>query len=108
MSFLQSLFGAPVDHTEAVKAALAKGAPIVDVRSRHEFAGRHIPGAVNIPHDQIAARTGEVGPKNRPVVLYCRSGARSGMAARVLRSAGFSEVIDVGSIGKFPMGALEN
>ena len=107
MNFLQSLFGAPVNHSETVRAALAKGAPIVDVRMPHEFAGQHVPGAINIPHDPIAGKARKLGPKDRPVVLYCRSGARSSMAARVLRSVGFTEVIDVGSIGSFPLDALQ-
>ena len=105
MGLLSNLFGG-TDHTEAVRNALAQGAPIVDVRGPHEFAGRHVPGAINIPHDQIAGHVDKLGPKSRPVVLYCRSGARSGMAARVLRSAGFAEVIDVGSIGNFPKGLV--
>jgi len=105
MGFLSSLFGGQ-DHTEAVRAALAKGAPIVDVRSANEFAGRHIDGAINIPHDQIGSKMGTLGPKSRPVILYCRSGARSGAAARVLLSSGFQEVIDVGPMGKFPQGVL--
>jgi phage shock protein E len=108
MGFLSTLFGAPVDHTEAVRAALAKGAPIVDVRTPHEFAGEHIPGAINIPHDVIGSSLPRLGSPNRPVIVYCRSGARSGMAARVLQASGFTEVIDVGSIGNFPTAALRS
>ncbi len=108
MSFLQSLFGARPDHTERVRTALAKGAPIIDVRQPHEFAGRHIPGAVNIPHDSISARADSLGPKDRPVILYCRSGARSSMAARVLAGAGYTDVIDVGGMRSFPLAALDS
>jgi len=43
-----------------------------------------VPGAVNIPYDEVAARSAEVGPRGKPVLLYCRSGRRSGIAAAEL------------------------
>ncbi len=75
---------------------VAEGAALVDVRSPGEYASGHIEGALNIPVDQIAQRAGEIGPKERPVVLYCRSGARSASAAGTLRSLGFQRVEDIG------------
>jgi rhodanese-related sulfurtransferase len=58
---------------------------LLDVRSVEEFAEGHIAGAVNIPYDQVEARLAEV-PKDKDVVLYCRSGRRAVIAADVLRS----------------------
>jgi phage shock protein E len=75
------------------------GARLVDVRTPAEFAERRLPGAVNIPVGELAARLGELEPKNHPVVLYCRSGRRSQDAARQLRQAGFESVYDLGPIG---------
>ena len=61
---------------------------ILDVRTPDEFAAGHIPGAVLIPHDQLAARIGELGAP-RDVVVYCRSGRRVGLAVPVLEENGF-------------------
>jgi phage shock protein E len=75
--------------------ALAKSgeqAPFVlDVRAPEEFVTGHVPGAVNIPYDEVAARLAEV-PKDKDVVLYCRSGRRAGMAAEVLAANGYTRL----------------
>ncbi|MEZ5500974.1 MAG: rhodanese-like domain-containing protein [Steroidobacteraceae bacterium] len=66
---------------------------ILDVRTSDEFAAGHLPGAVNLPHDQVAARIGELAAfRDRPVVAYCRSGRRAGMALEVLQNAGFKQL----------------
>ena len=77
------------------------GASIVDVRSPGEFASGAYPGAVNIPVQSLLARMGEI-PKDRPVVLYCASGARSGMAAGLLRRAGHVDVVNAGGLADMP------
>jgi rhodanese-related sulfurtransferase len=67
-------------------------APVVlDVRTADEYATGHVPGAINIPYDQVGARFAEV-PKDRPVVLYCRSGRRAGLAAEVLKDQGYRQL----------------
>lgn len=76
----------------AVRAQSGADAPFVlDVRSVDEFVSGHVPGAVNIPHDQVAARLAEV-PKDREVVLYCRSGRRAALAADVLAASGYARL----------------
>jgi phage shock protein E len=77
------------------------GARLVDVRSPSEFAAGHIDGAVNIPVQELEARLGELTPKDAPLVVYCRSGHRSGNAARILRSAGFHAVHDLGAMSRW-------
>jgi len=62
---------------------LAAAAQLVDVRSSSEFASGHIPGAVNIPMDQIEARLDDLLP-HTPLVLICQSGKRARMTARLL------------------------
>jgi rhodanese-related sulfurtransferase len=69
----------------------AKAPYVLDVRTSEEFVGGHVPGAVNIPHEQVAARLAEV-PKDKDVVLYCRSGRRAAMAAEVLAANGYSRL----------------
>jgi phage shock protein E len=64
---------------------------VLDVRSPEEFKEVHVPGAVNIPYDQMAARLAEV-PKDKDVVLYCRSGRRAGIAADVLAANGYTRL----------------
>lgn len=61
----------------------APAALLVDVRSSTEFASGHIPGAVNIPLDQIEARLDDLHP-NLPTILICQSGKRARMAAGLL------------------------
>jgi rhodanese-related sulfurtransferase len=79
-----------------------RGVTVVDVRSAGEFESGHVPGALNIPYDQVAARSAELGAKGKPVLLYCRSGRRSGIAAAELNKQGFSAVYDFKSMGVWP------
>lgn len=74
-----------------------KGAVLVDVRSPAEYRGGHLPGALNIPVNELSRRLDEV-PEDRPVVVYCRSGARSARAAGLLRERGRS-AYDLGPKG---------
>jgi rhodanese-related sulfurtransferase len=64
---------------------------VLDVRTPQEYAEGHVPGAVNVPHDQLASRLAEV-PKDKDVVLYCRSGRRAGIAADVLAANGYKHL----------------
>jgi phage shock protein E len=64
---------------------------VLDVRTPQEYAEGHVPGAVNVPHDQLASRLAEV-PKDKDVVLYCRSGRRAGIAADVLAANGYTRL----------------
>jgi len=70
----------------ALVAAHAHGATVVDVREPDEYAGGHVPGAVNIPLAQVPARTAEVPPGR--VFVVCASGNRSKSATDALRAAG--------------------
>jgi len=71
---------------------------IVDVRSSWEFEMEHVPGAKNIPLEEVAAKVEEFKTYNSPVVLYCRSGNRSGMAVSILKQNGLSEVYNGGGL----------
>ena len=61
---------------------------LIDVRSPKEFAAGHIPGATNIPVDELRERLGEI-PRDREVIAYCQVGMRGYLATRVLKQAGF-------------------
>lgn len=85
-----------------IKEKIAAGATIVDVRTPAEFADGAYPGAVNIPLPALPARMNELGPKERPIVLYCASGARSGQAMRFLKQYGFVDVVNAGGLDDMP------
>jgi NADPH-dependent 2,4-dienoyl-CoA reductase/sulfur reductase-like enzyme/rhodanese-related sulfurtransferase len=85
-------------------AAKPAGRMVVDVRTPGEFAGGAIPGAVNIPVDELPSRIGELGAKDREIILYCASGARSGYAQRILAQAGFSNLVNGGGIAQMMRG----
>ncbi|MBV1862541.1 MAG: rhodanese-like domain-containing protein [Nannocystaceae bacterium] len=77
------------------------GAALIDVRSTQEFASGHIEGARNIPVGEIGTRLAEVGDKDKPVVVYCRSGMRSAQAKSTLESAGFTQVHNLGGMSRW-------
>ena len=77
---------------------ILKKASIVDVRTPQEFAQGHYPGAVNIPLNEVSQRIGEFKNMQQPIVTYCRSGNRSGMATAILKQSGVSEVYNGGGL----------
>ena len=75
-----------------------KNATIVDVRTPDEFAGEHFPGAINIPLDELANRINDFKDFRKPIVAYCRSGNRSGMAVAMLNQNGITEAVNGGGL----------
>ena len=65
------------------REAMERGAVLLDVREPHEWQAGHAPTARHIPLGQLGARAGEL-PRNREVLVVCRSGARSSRAAKLL------------------------
>jgi phage shock protein E len=75
--------------------------PLLDVRTQGEFAASHLDGATNIDimDDRFVERVGELGvDPSVPIYLYCRSGSRSGHAARILRRHGYHLAFNVGGL----------
>ncbi len=85
-----------------VKDKIAAGARVIDVRTPAEFRDGAYKGAVNIPLAFLPAKMHELEPKDKPIVLYCASGARSGQGARILKQAGFTDVINAGGLDDMP------
>ncbi len=73
---------------------------IVDVRTVEEFETGAYPGAINIPLDELESRIKELGKKDRNIVLYCASGARSAYAEGILKSHSFTNLENAGGISK--------
>jgi phage shock protein E len=73
-------------------------AVIVDVRTQWEYEAGHIPNARHIPLEEVAFRISDFRKMEGPVVLYCRSGNRSGLAVRLLKQAGLNNVYNGGGL----------
>ena len=80
-----------------------EGYIILDVREQEEFDQGHIPGAILIPYTQIEERAEEVLPdKEQLILVYCRSGRRSKIAAEALVELGYTNIREFGGILDWP------
>jgi len=111
MKTVQDLVAEAKAHIREIDAAelrelQARGVPVVDVREPGEYAEGHIPGAVNIPRGVLefevdghpavnCVRDPALGHRGQPIILQCRSGARSALAADALRRLGFAEPLSL-------------
>ena len=69
---------------------------ILDVRSAEEFQGGHVPGAVNIPHDQLSERLAELEiSDSEEIVVHCQSSRRAAFAENLLAESGYTRVRDL-------------
>ncbi|MCT8139949.1 FAD-dependent oxidoreductase [Anaerobacillus sp. CMMVII] len=73
---------------------------IVDVRTAGEFSYGAYPGAINIPLDELQSKVERLGEKDRKIILYCESGARSAYAVQVLKAYGFTNLENGGGISR--------
>lgn len=86
-----------------IEAQLAQNTLVVDVRTPAEFQGGHYDGAINIPLSDLGQQLDQFGDdKGRSIVLYCHSGARSASAKRALEQAGYTNVLNAGSLHHMP------
>lgn len=71
----------------------------VDVRTAEEFAAGHVRGAIHIPYTEMQARHGELAQfADDEIVVYCRTGRRSGIAQEILHAEGFENVTNGGGL----------
>lgn len=71
----------------------------VDVRTPQEFAERHVRGAILIPYDQMGQRWRELERyRDRPMIVYCRTGRRAAVALDVLKANGFTHAVNGGGL----------
>ena len=69
---------------------------VLDVRTRDEYSAGHIDTAVNLPHDELERRLGEIpGSKSGEIVVYCRSGKRARIAEDILVKKGYTNIKDL-------------
>jgi phage shock protein E len=92
---IKKLFGInrnPVDFSILVQ----QGATILDVRSKGEYAGGHIKGAINISLNELHQSLSQLKDKNKPIITCCASGMRSASAKSILKSNGYTQVYNGG------------
>ena len=92
---LKNLFGIgpKVDLGELIN----KGAVIIDLRSKGEYAGGHLKNSVNIPLNQLSGNIKGVKSKEQPIITCCASGMRSASAKSFLKGEGYTNVHNGGS-----------
>ena len=86
--------------SEAVKMMeTEKNCIILDVRRADEFAEGHIPGAINVPNEEIGtAEIAKLPNKSQLILVYCRSGRRSKEASEKLVKLGYTNIVEFGGI----------
>ncbi len=77
--------------------ALGQNPLIIDVRTTEEFATGTVPGAINIPSHLIPLRLEEI-PKDKPVIVFCQSGGRSGLVKQFLLREGYTNCVNGGAM----------
>lgn len=97
-----SLFSAVSDASQRAQQGwqwIKQGALVVDVRTAPEFQAGHLDNAVNYPLAELEQHFAQVA-KDQPIVLYCRSGNRSGQAFRYLQAQGFTQLHNAGGLNE--------
>lgn len=89
--------GAPISQQELLQRIEAGDAPVIlDVRTAAEYQAGHLPGSVNVPHEQLASRLPELGlEESQEVVVHCQGGKRAAIAEEILTAAGYTRVRDL-------------
>ena len=92
-----------ISMNEAVKMMKnEKNYIILDVRRPDEYAEGHIPGAINVPNEEIAtAEISEFPDKSQMILVYCRSGRRSKEASEKLVKLGYTNIVEFGGIQEY-------
>ena len=86
---------------KAAREHLKNGAVVIDVRSPGEFAGGHLPQALNMPVDQVETLVPRrVKDRSQVLLLHCQSGMRSGVAKKKLQALGYRNAFNLGSYGR--------
>ena len=83
---------------KAIQSIKENKGTLLDVRSQMEFEEDHIQGALNIPLDTIESQIQTIATLPKPIIVYCLSGGRSGMATSVLQQNGITEIYNGGGI----------
>ena len=88
--------------SSTIKKWILEGALIVDVRTPEEFKTSHYKDSINIPLGDMEKNMEIFGDKDRPIIVYCRSGSRSEKAKKILEEHGYIQVLNAGAFSKMP------
>jgi rhodanese-related sulfurtransferase len=88
---LFNLFGGSTS-VSTIEEYLNNGAVVIDVRTIEEFEEGHVQGSKNIPLNRIGSQLDEIKKLDKPIITCCRSGARSGSAATILKQHGIDAI----------------
>ena len=104
----RSAGGPWVNPTQATHLINREDALVIDVREPGEFAAGHVLGAKNVPLARLAAGAGELAKnKDRPVIVYCDGGDRSGKALAALKKQGYTRAANLsGGLGAWQQAGL--
>ena len=94
IQFLKNLFG--ISPSVNFEEMIAKGAIIIDVRTKGEYQSGHLKNSTNIPLDTLPNHVSKLD-KTKPIITCCASGMRSSNAESLLKSYGFTAVYNGGS-----------
>jgi len=99
--------GLPDRDPQLAKKLVSEGALLLDVRRNDEWNDGHLEGATHIPVQELEGRLDDIdkkvgGDKSKPIVIYCRSGARADSAKDMLLKAGYTQVTNVGGMTDYP------
>jgi rhodanese-related sulfurtransferase len=99
--------GPHVDPARATQLINREDALVIDVRDPGEYGAGHILGARNLPVARIDGKADLGKRKDRPLILYCDSGARASKAAAALRQQGYTQVVNLsGGLGAWQAAGL--
>jgi len=94
LAFKRLTFIAPARARELLRG----GALVIDVRTAGEFKGKCLPGAINLPLDQLGQRVLKTAPnKDQALLIHCLSGGRSAIGAAILKKMGYRNAFNLGS-----------
>ena len=94
ISLFKNLFSS--GNSEELKSVIVDNAYLVDVRTPQEYADGHVEGSINIPLNQIPSQLNKF-KNHKNIVVFCRSGNRSGQAKTILEQNGFTNVVNGGT-----------
>lgn len=96
LQWLKNIFGSS-ETKPSLATRVQEGAILIDVRTQGEYLNGSVNNAVNIPLDQLVAKSGRYS-KEIPLIVFCRSGMRSQQAKRVLEQLGYQNVYNGGGV----------
>ena len=86
----------------SVREKINNGAVIIDVRTKEEYNDGHYKNALNIPVKDLPNHLDSLGEKDKTIIVYCASGARSALAAKILKKSGYTDVTNAGGLEDMP------